>query len=310
MRIVAAIGGNALLKRGDSPDADVQLRHLRQAALALVPLAADELIIVHGNGPQVGLLAMESETDASLSRPYPLDVLVAQTQGMIGYWLAQELTNVGSPRPFAGLLTRTVVDRNDPGFAHPTKFIGSSYPADAVPDFVTAQHWTMASDGGRLRRVVPSPAPVRIPELDTIELLLKHGRNVICAGGGGSPVVEGEDGRAYGVEAVVDKDLVAAHLAIELGADRLLLLTDVEGLYRNFGSSHQQLIRHVTSARLPALQLPAGSMGPKAEAAGLFAALTGRPAAIGALDRAEAVWHGASGTRVTATRTALELGSA
>lgn len=297
MRVVAAIGGNALIQRGEKPDAAVQLGHLRQAALALAPLTRHELIIVPGDGPQVGLLALESEADPNLSRSYPLDVLVAETQGMIGYGLAQELGNAGASRPAVTLLTRTVVDGSHPDFAHPTKFIGPSYPADAVPASVRARDWTLAPDGPALRRVVPSPPPVRIPELDTVELLLAAGRTVICGTGGGSAVIEHSDG-LVGVEAVVDKDLVAAQLAIDLGADRLILLTDVAGVFDHFRTRRQKLRRRISTTELAKLALPDGSMGPKVYAAGRFTAVTGRPSAIGALVEAGPVLAGRGGTQV------------
>ncbi|HEX2904869.1 MAG TPA: carbamate kinase [Jatrophihabitans sp.] len=301
MRVVVAIGGNALLERGERPDARIQLRHVHAAARALAPLTEHELIIVHGNGPQVGMLALESEADSSLSEPYPLDALVAQTQGMIGYWLSQALDNAGGRRPTRTLLTRTEVDARDPGFHRPTKFIGPGYEAGAATPLIAQRHWRMADDGGRLRRVVPSPAPVAVPEIEVIDLLLQHGQNVICAGGGGTAVVRADGGYA-GVEAVVDKDLVAAHLAIELRADRLLLLTDVDGVYAEFGTPRARLIRHLSCAELAALSLPDGSMGPKAEACREFTALTQNPSAIGALTAAEAVLAGAAGTRISTTR--------
>jgi len=299
MRIVVALGGNALLERGEKPDAAVQRRHVRQAAAALAPLAADhELVICHGNGPQVGLLALESAADASLSRPYPLDVLDAETQGMIGYWLVQELGNAGVRRPALAVVTRTVVDAADPAFAAPTKFVGQVYGREDAERLAAERGWQIAPDGAGWRRVVPSPRPRRIVERDTIGQLLRAGSVVVCGGGGGVPVVECDDGRLVGVEAVVDKDLTAALLAVELHADRLLILTDVDAVMRDFGTPSQRPIAALELDELAGLGLPAGSMGPKIDACGVFTAATGNPSAIGAVTDAVAILHGEAGTTV------------
>ena len=184
MRIMIALGGNALLERGERPDAEIQREHVRRAAEALAPLAVDhQLIICHGNGPQVGVLAVESEADRNLSRPYPLDVLGAQTQGMIGYWLVQELRDAGVDQPVAAVLTQVVVDRDDPAFAEPTKFIGSGYSEDQARRLAAERGWSVAADGERWRRVVPSPRPLRIPELSSIRGLMDAGTVVVCGGG-------------------------------------------------------------------------------------------------------------------------------
>ncbi|GAA1986771.1 carbamate kinase [Catenulispora subtropica] len=294
-----ALGGNALLERGEKPDAAIQREHVRVAARALAPLADEhELILTHGNGPQVGVLALESAADPALSRPYPLDVLGAQTQGMIGYWLAQELGNAGVKRPIVAVITQTVVDPADPAFAAPSKFIGPVYSGREAERLAADRGWAMARDGASWRRVVASPQPADVPEIASIRNLSASGTMVICAGGGGVPVTRSEDGVLTGVEAVVDKDLCAAHLAIELKADRLLLLTDVAAVMKDFGTPRAEPIRRLSLAQSSELHLPAGSMGPKVEACGRFTAATGNPSAIGSLREAAAVIGGTAGTTV------------
>src|SRR5690348_15239700 len=188
MRLVVALGGNALLRRGEKPDAVVQRRHLRRAAGSLARLAADhDLIICHGNGPQVGMLALETEADRSLTQPYPLDVLVAQTQGMIGYWLAQELGNAGLTRPVVSVVTQTLVRGDDPAFDHPTKFIGRNYPETRAKVLATRHGWTIAPDGRTWRRVVASPRPIGLVEEDAVRCLVDSHAVVVCGGGGGVP---------------------------------------------------------------------------------------------------------------------------
>lgn len=296
MRIVAALGGNALLRRGEPPDAAVQVAHVREAAAGLAAIAdGNELVVTHGNGPQVGLLAVESAADPALSAPYPLDVLGAETQGMIGYWLARELRRALPGREIVALLTETVVDPGDPAFGAPTKFVGRTYSAPEA-DRMGAEHgWTMRRDGAAWRRVVPSPEPRDIVELPAVARLAGEGCLVIAVGGGGVPT--GGDHR--GVEAVVDKDLAAALLATRLEADALLLLTDVPGVMRDLGTAHARPIRAIAPGRLRRLPLPAGSMGPKAEAACRFAEQRdGAVAVIGALADAPALLSGAAGTRI------------
>ncbi len=301
MRIVVAVGGNALLRRGEPPDAAVQRHHVQAAAAALAPLAAEhELVLVHGNGPQVGMLAVQSAADGSLSTPYPLDVLVAQTQGMIGYWFAQALHDAGVRHPVLAVLTQTVVSDTDPAFRTPTKPVGTAMGWDDAVAVGKAHGWTMGQDGERWRRVVPSPDPVRVVELATIAGLVDVGAVVVCGGGGGVPVVEGTDGGLRGVEAVVDKDLTAALLAEALDADRLVLLTDVVGVLSGFGTPAAALLPTVHAADVDALELAAGSMGPKVEACRRFTVATGRRASIGSLEDAAAVVAGTSGTAVTA----------
>ena len=294
MRIVAALGGNALLKRGEPPEAAVQLAHVAEAVRGLAPLLDDhEILLTHGNGPQVGLLAIESAGDPQLSAPYPLDALDAQTQGMIGYWLIRELRRARPKQEIAALLTQTVVRADDPAFHDPTKFVGRVYPAPV-------KDWSMRRDGDGWRRVVPSPEPQDVVELPTIRRLLDSGCLVVAAGGGGIPIVDGPEG-PEGVEGVVDKDLTASLLAERLDADALLLLTDVPAILDGYGTPAARPIAQATPDELRALGLPAGSMGPKAEAASRFAERRrGGVAVIGALREAAELLDGRSGTRVRA----------
>ncbi len=300
MRIVAALGGNALLKRGERPDSDIQQGHVESAVTALAPLARDhELIITHGNGPQVGLLAMESARDPALSRPYPFDVLGAQTQGMIGYWLVQALQNALPGRLAGCLVCRTLVSADDPAFADPAKFVGPVYDEARARQLAADYGWQIRQDGSAWRRVVPSPEPVRLLDLPLISELLRTGAIVVCAGGGGVPVTQDATGATRGVEAVVDKDLTAALLARSLHAEVMLLLTDVESVQENFGTAQARPIRLATPGELRARPFPAGSMGPKVDAACRFAEATGGMAAIGRLDDAEAMAHRKTGTIIT-----------
>ncbi|MCW2776763.1 MAG: carbamate kinase [Frankiales bacterium] len=299
MRIVVALGGNALLRRGEQPDADVQLVHVEAAAAALAPLAREhDLVVCHGNGPQVGLLALESDADRSLTRAYPLDALVAQTQGMIGYWLTQALVNAGVDRPVVALVTQVVVDEDDPAFRAPTKFIGPVYEQAQAHQLAGAHGWTVAPDGPHWRRVVPSPLPVRLVEQATVEQLVRGGATVVCGGGGGAPVTVGPTGRLQGREAVVDKDLTAALLAVALRADHLLVLTDVAAVMEGFGTPSARPLPTLTLEQAEGGTYPAGSMGPKVAACAQFVRATGRPATIGALSDAAALLTGLAGTTV------------
>lgn len=299
VRIVAALGGNALLERGEKPDSDIQQTHVREAVRGLAPLArAHDLVVTHGNGPQIGMLALESAADPALSQPYPLDVLGAQTQGMIGYWLAQELATAVPGRRTGCLISRTMVDQQDAAFTSPTKFVGPVYQEDEARALAAERGWVMRRDGTSWRRVVASPEPRELVELPLIQALLAAGVLVICAGGGGIPVVADGAGVLHGVEAVVDKDLTAALLARAVDADVLLLLTDVEAVMDDFGAAGARPIRRATPAEMRRRTLPAGSMGPKVEAACRFAEATGRPAAIGRLNSAAAVLAGTAGTLV------------
>lgn len=296
MRIVAALGGNALLERGERPDSDIAERHVRQAVAALAPLArAHDLVLTHGNGPQVGMLALESERDPALSHPYPFDVLGAQTQGMIGYWLVRALRDALPGRPAGCLICQTLVDHDDPAFASPTKFVGPVYDEAKARDLAARHGWVVRPDGAAWRRVVPSPEPMEILELPLIMTLIEAGAIVVCAGGGGIPVVadHGNGHALRGVEAVVDKDLTAAMLARLVRADALLLLTDVDAVVDGFGTPAARPIRQATAAQLRARSFPSGSMGPKVEAACRFVEATGQIAAIGALAAAGELLDGA-----------------
>ncbi|MGB9227281.1 carbamate kinase [Mycobacterium sp.] len=308
MRIVIALGGNALLARGDKPDAAIQLANLRSAAEAIAPLAAHhDVLICHGNGPQVGMLSLESETDHALTRPYPLDDLVAQTQGMIGYWLAQALHNAGVKKPVLGLITQTLVDAADPAFAAPTKFIGPGYARDRADELAGQHGWTVAVDNGRWRRVVASPEPLHIIEQDSITRLLDAGSVVICGGGGGAAVTKNIAGQLSGVDAVVDKDYVASLLGIAVGAQRLLVLTDVSAVMAHYGTPQAAPLTTLDADHLGDMAFPAGSMGPKIEACRRFVTATGHPATIGALPDAQALLAGTAGTTITPTPRPLAM---
>jgi carbamate kinase len=299
MRVVVALGGNALLRRGEPAEAATQRLHVRAAALALAAIAHDhELVVTHGNGPQVGLLALEADAYREVA-PYPLDILGAESQGMIGYLLIEALANVLSPAEVVAVLTQVIVDRNDPAFEHPTKPIGPVYDEAEARELARIHHWSVAADGTRFRRVVASPEPQEIIELAAIERLLDAGAVVVCAGGGGIPVVHGPRG-FEGVEAVIDKDLTAALLAAKLGADRLVMLTDVPYVERRWSTSAASPITLATPAELRRLEFAQGSMGPKVEAACRFAEGGGR-AAIGALAELTEVVSGNSGTHVIPT---------
>jgi carbamate kinase len=297
VRIVAALGGNALLLRGETPDSDAQERHVQQAAEALAPLAEHELVITHGNGPQVGVLALESAADPTLTHPYPFDALVAETQGLIGNWLVAGIERASSIRA-ACLMTRTVVAAGDPGFANPTKFVGPVYRRSEAQELYEDRGWHVRQDGQNWRRVVASPEPLDILELPLIDLLLWHGDVVVCAGGGGVPVVRDEHGYWRDVEAVVDKDLTAALLAQKIHADVLLLLTDVPHVEIGWGTPDARALENTTTGALRELHFAAGSMGPKVEAACRFVEAGGARAAIGRLEDAEALLAGTAGTVV------------
>ena len=298
MLIVAALGGNALLKRGEPMTAEVQRRNVRGAAEALARLvrAGHRLVVTHGNGPQVGMLALQG---AAADNLYPLDVLGAETEGMIGYMIEQELENaLGHDRPVATLLTQVLVDANDPAFEEPTKFVGPVYEKEEAEALAEARGWRIALDGKKWRRVVASPEPRAIPDLGVLQLLLDREVIVICTGGGGIPVVELETGVRTGVEAVIDKDRASALLAAELGADALLMLTDVEGVYRDFGTDRQELVSRARPEDFASVDLPAGSMGPKVEAACGFVQAGGTLAGIGRLEDALDLTEGKAGTTV------------
>ena len=300
MRIVVALGGNALLRRGDKPDADIQIANVQLAAAQLAKLANEhELIITHGNGPQVGVLALESANDERLSRAYPLDTLGAETQGMIGYWLLQAMQNALPGRQVATMVCQTLVLSGDPAFANPTKFVGEVYDEETAKRIARERGWVVKADGEHFRRVVGSPAPQRVIETRLIRNLVNSGAVVICAGGGGVPVIRNEKGQLQGAEAVIDKDLTAAVLAEDLEADALIILTDVDGVYEGYGTAQARMVKRATPMRLREMGLPAGSMGPKVEADCRFVELTGDMAAIGRLEDALDIIAGHGGTIVT-----------
>jgi carbamate kinase len=299
MRIVIALGGNALLQRGQPMTAENQRANIRTAAeciAAIVP--GNEVVVAHGNGPQVGLLALQAAAYHDVA-PYPLDVLGAQTEAMIGYVIEQELGNLlPAEQSLATLLTMIEVDRDDPAFTHPTKPIGPVYDRETAERLQAVSGWAIAPDGDKFRRVVASPKPKRIFEIRPIRSLIERGTIVICAGGGGIPTMYDANGDLHGVEAFIDKDLASAVLAEQLGADLLVIATDVDGVYTGWGSANQTMLGLVTPDELSGLDLPAGSMGPKVRAAADFARNTGNEAVIGALTDIINLVHGSSGTRV------------
>lgn len=279
---------------------DNQRNNVRAAALALAPIAETaELVVSHGNGPQIGLLAAQADK-SDHAQPYPLDVLDAETEGMIGYLIEQELANhLLAGRQTATLLTQVEVDPDDPAFERPIKPIGTVYDGDEARDITAQRGWEFRPDGAGWRRVVPSPLPRRILGLSVIELLLRHDVLVICAGGGGIPVVRRPGGELRGIEAVIDKDRTSELLARELNAATLLMLTDVDAVYADWGSPDARAIRRITPQKLGEFSFTPGSMGPKVEAAIAFVEGTGGIAGIGALQDAAAILNGEAGTVVS-----------
>lgn len=300
MRIVVALGGNALLRRGEPPTPSAQRANVRNAARALAPLAdAHELVVTHGNGPQVGLLALQAVAYSETTEPTPLDVLGAETVGMIGYVIEQELGNVlPFDKPLATILTMVEVDPEDPAFDRPTKPIGPVYEEAEARRLAEEKGWSIAPDGAHWRRVVASPEPKRIFEIRPIRWLLEKGSVVICAGGGGIPTMYMPDGTLAGAEVVIDKDRASALLARELEADVLVLATDVDGVYVGWGGPDARRIEEITVDELSSMDLPEGSMGSKVEAACDFTRITGHRAVIGNLDEVDALVRGVAGTRV------------
>jgi carbamate kinase len=301
MRIVVALGGNALLKRGEPMTHDVQRANIQVAARALAPVAQKhQVVLAHGNGPQVGLLALQASAYKDVEA-YPLDVLGAQTEGMIGYMIEQELGNLlPFEVPFATILTMVEVDPDDPAFKNPTKFVGPVYEKAEADRLAGEKGWAFKQDGNKWRRVVPSPLPKRIFEIRPVKWLLEHGTIVICAGGGGIPTMyeAGKQRLLTGIEAVIDKDLASELLAREVDADLFVIATDVDGVYLDWGKPEQRRLGRVTPAEMRALKFPAGSMGPKVEAAVQFVEKTGKRAAIGSLQDIEKIVAGEAGTNV------------
>jgi carbamate kinase len=300
MRIVVALGGNALLKRGEPLTEQNQRQNVKVAARALAPLARDHsLIITHGNGPQVGLLALEAAAYTGVE-PYTLDVLSAESEGMIGYMIEQELGNIlPEDVPFATILTQVEVDPADPAFQNPTKPIGPQYPREEAERLAREHGWTIGPDNNMYRRLVPSPRPKRIFEIRVVEWLVERGVVVICTGGGGIPTMLTVDGVLMGVEAVIDKDHAGALLATSLRAEVFLMLTDAEAVWENWGAADARAISRAAPEALEKLKFAAGSMGPKVEAACGYARATGGRAGIGALEDAVAIIEGRAGTLVS-----------
>ena len=301
MKVVVALGGNALLKRGEPMTADAQRANVRVAAESLARIAGDhQLVISHGNGPQVGLLALEAAAYEEVEA-YPFDILGAETQGMIGYLVEQELGNfLPFEVPLATILTMVEVDPDDPAFTNPTKFVGPIYEKAEADALAAEKGWTVKADGDHWRRVVPSPKPKRIFEIRPMRWLIERGVVVICAGGGGIPTMyaPGEDRRLVGVEAVIDKDFATSLLSRELDADLFVMATDVDGVYVDWGTPDQRRLDRVTPDELRAIPFPAGSMGPKVDAATEFVDATGKRAVIGSLEQLDAMVAGTAGTNV------------
>ena len=294
---VVALGGNALLRRGEPPTAANQLAAARGAAQVLGPVSRDtRLVVTHGNGPQVGLLSLKEDAYGD-GEPYPLDVLDAESEGQIGYVVELELDNAIDHQDTVTVVTRVLVDADDPAFAEPTKFIGPIYDEKRAHELSTERGWTVKPDGDHWRRVVASPEPRQVIQLEAIRRLVDGGFLVVCVGGGGVPVVAADGGHA-GVEAVIDKDLASALLAVGLGADLLVLATDVDAVYADWGTPDQRALAGVTPAQLRDLEFAAGSMGPKVEAVCRFVEATGGRAAIGRLEEIAALIAGTTGTQV------------
>jgi carbamate kinase len=298
MRILVALGGNALLRRDQRADAGAQQRNVEIAAEGLAAIASEhELVVTHGNGPQVGLLALQNAAYEGVE-PYPLDVLGAESEGMVGYMLGVALRNQMPERDIVTVLTEVVVDPDDPAFDDPTKPIGPVYTAEEAEVLARERGWTVARDGEGCRRVVPSPEPSAVAELRTLRLLVDSGTLVICAGGGGIPVTVGSTGAMRGVEAVIDKDLTSSLLARRLDADLLLMLTDIDAVHLDWGTMKSRSLPHASPAELRQHDFSSGSMGPKVEAACRFVEATDRRAAIGQLKDAVAIVRGEAGTQI------------
>lgn len=296
--VVVALGGNALLHRGDPLEADIQRRNIITAAKTIADIAQRyNVVLVHGNGPQVGLLALQGMEYQAVA-PYPLDVLGSETQGMIGYMLMQELKNIAPHTQVSCLLTQVVVDHEDSAFLEPTKPIGPVYKKEEAIALAEKYNWVIKPDGPYFRRVVPSPQPTRIVESDAITTLIAEGHMVICTGGGGIPVIE-KDNQFIGIEAVIDKDMSAAFLAKQIHADALLILTDANAVYTDWGKPTQTALTHTTPDELKAFSFDAGSMGPKINASCDFIRHGGQFVGIGALQDGLRILDGMAGTQIT-----------
>ena len=298
MRIVIALGGNALLRRGEDMTAVNQRKNIQIAVSALAPIVEqNELVISHGNGPQVGLLSLQSAAYKEVEE-YPLDILGAQTQGMIGYMIEQELGNILPIEvPIASILTMVEVDPDDPAFDDPTKPIGPVYSKEEAEALKNDKGWEIKKDGEYWRRVVSSPIPHRIFELRPIHWLLEKNTVVICAGGGGIPTIYNKEGNLEGVEVVIDKDRASSLLAFELEADILIMATDTDGVYSNWGTEEEKPISKTTPEEIRKYEFDKGSMGPKVEAACSFIERSGQRAVIGSLTDIEGMVNGTAGTQ-------------
>ncbi|MFZ3511559.1 carbamate kinase [Vibrio harveyi] len=295
--IVVAVGGNALLQRGEVMSCENQQKSIAQTATSLAELSKNyRLVIVHGNGPQVGLLSLQNNAYKDCP-PYPFDVLGAETQGMIGYLIQQGLNAAIEDRYTTTILTRIVVDENDPAVADPSKFIGPVYTEEQAKQLAEANHWVVKPDGSHWRRVVPSPKPQEILEIKAIKDLLEKEHLIICGGGGGAPVIE-KDGAYVGFEAVIDKDMTAALIAEQIGAEHLLILTDGSHVCLNWGTPQEQKLENVTIEQMKQYSFPAGSMGPKVDACCQFVEKTGQSGHIGDLSFALEIIEGKSGTHI------------
>ena len=300
MRVVVALGGNALLRRGQALNAENQRENIRIAAQHLAEAHEQhELVIAHGNGPQVGLLALMGAAYTAVD-PYPLDVLGAETVGMIGYMIEQELGNlVPFEDHIVTILTQILVDPKDDAFASPTKPVGPVYDREQADKLCKEKGWSMAPDGEYFRRVVPSPEPQWIIEMNVIRMLVDSGITVICAGGGGIPVAYDDQNKLFGVEAVIDKDLASGLLATGLDAGMFVMLTDVAHVYTGFGTPDQKAIRAAHPDALETLDFASGSMGPKVLGACRFVRETGNASAIGQLSDLVGIINGGAGTLIT-----------
>ncbi|WP_261421491.1 carbamate kinase [Serratia quinivorans] len=298
--VVIALGGNALLRRGEPLEADIQRRNVLLASRQIAALTKDwNVVLVHGNGPQVGLLALQNSAYPQVA-PYPLDVLGAESQGMIGYLLIQELKNCLPEQQVSALLTQVEVDPDDSAFSDPSKYIGPVYDQETALALSLDKGWTIKPDGKYFRRVVPSPKPLNIIETAAINALIAQGHLVVCAGGGGIPVLR-QEGKLHGIEAVIDKDLSAAFLAEQINADALLILTDADAVYLDWGTQQQRALSKVTPDELADITFDAGSMGPKVSAASHFVRSRHGIAGIGALQDATRILTGEQGTLISPT---------